>query len=91
MPKDENKITTPCPCCGRSTLFIGSGGHLTCGFLGCKHPGVEDQVNRLRTLGNEGFNLAVLVRYLVPSSHPAYSKLDRQVSLVEKAAAESNP
>ena len=39
--KARDKIVTPCPSCGRTTLFIGNGGHLTCSLLGCKQPSVE--------------------------------------------------
>lgn len=38
----QPKITTPCPACGARSLFIGSGGHLTCAVLRCPNPGVED-------------------------------------------------
>jgi hypothetical protein len=45
-----NKIATPCPSCGRTSLFIGTGGHLTCSFIGCKEPGVERYVASLRSV-----------------------------------------
>lgn len=35
------KIVTRCPSCGRQSLFIGEGGHLTCSVIGCKQPIVE--------------------------------------------------
>lgn len=38
---DQLRIVTPCPSCGRSGLFVGRGGHLTCSRLGCNEPGVE--------------------------------------------------
>lgn len=34
------KITTPCPSCGWESLFIGTGGHITCSVLECKDPSV---------------------------------------------------
>lgn len=27
-----------CPTCGSSSLFVGSGGYLTCGNLSCSRP-----------------------------------------------------
>ena len=42
------RITTPCPTCDRTTLFIGDGGGLTCAFLGCPQPVVEVAVRELR-------------------------------------------
>ena len=47
------RIRTPCPACGLASLFIGSGGHLTCssvpshGSDGCPSPSVEETVKRL--------------------------------------------
>jgi len=34
-------ISTPCPSCGLKSLFIGTGGGLTCASLRCKSPSVE--------------------------------------------------
>ncbi len=45
---DEQRIETPCPACGSQALFIGKGGHLTCGRLSCPEPGVEAEVVRLK-------------------------------------------
>lgn len=48
-------IVTPCPTCGLRSLFIGSGGHLTCASVptdlspGCPEPVVEDAVEELKT------------------------------------------
>lgn len=43
----RKRIVTPCPSCGRTILFIGSGGHLTCSCSGCKEPGVAHAVEAL--------------------------------------------
>jgi hypothetical protein len=52
---DAPSITTPCPTCGSRSLFIGSGGHLTCSRVpgrdnsgGCSEPGVEHAVDKLK-------------------------------------------
>jgi hypothetical protein len=37
----QERIVTPCPNCGRSSLFIGEGGHLTCSVLTCSEPSAE--------------------------------------------------
>jgi len=34
------RIADKCPTCGVQSLFIGTGGHLTCSSLQCKEPGV---------------------------------------------------
>jgi hypothetical protein len=54
VPQDGKRITTPCPECGAQSLFIGTGGHLTCARVpsdhsnGCPNPSVENVVNKLR-------------------------------------------
>lgn len=46
-PADPPRINTPCPSCGNATLFIGSGGHLTCSWLKCPDPSVESMCERI--------------------------------------------
>ena len=41
-------IKTPCPACGNSTLFVGSGGHITCSWLKCPEPSLQAR-STLRT------------------------------------------
>ena len=54
VPEDGKRIVTPCPACGAQSLFIGSGGHLTCARVptdhsnGCDNPSVERVVNDLK-------------------------------------------
>lgn len=43
----QQRITTRCPSCGHQSLFIGSGGHLTCSWLECKEPGLERAISKL--------------------------------------------
>lgn len=47
-PGEPERIKTRCPACGCQTLFIGSGGHLTCSLIGCLSPSVADTVARLQ-------------------------------------------
>ena len=42
-------IKTPCPACGNSTLFVGSGGHITCSWLKCPEPSLQGEIHALRT------------------------------------------
>ena len=42
------RITDKCPTCGCTSLFIGSGGYLTCAVLECPNPGVGDAIARLQ-------------------------------------------
>lgn len=48
---DPVRITTRCPSCGHSTLFVGDGGHLTCSWLECKHPSVAVAIEHLQAKG----------------------------------------
>lgn len=41
------KISDRCPSCGSKSLFIGSGGWLTCSILGCKQPSVSAAIDDL--------------------------------------------
>ena len=45
---ERERIVTRCPACGHQTLFIGSGGHLTCGWIPCRAPSVGDVVDDLK-------------------------------------------
>ncbi len=42
------RIEDRCPRCGNRTIFIGSGGHLTCSWLECKEPGVGVEIERIQ-------------------------------------------
>lgn len=35
-----------CPACGRQSLFLGSGGHVTCSTIDCRNPSAADEVLR---------------------------------------------
>lgn len=37
----QPRIETRCPMCKHGTLFIGSGGHLTCSWLECPNPSLS--------------------------------------------------
>lgn len=47
---DAERISTPCPACGSSSLVVGTGGHLTCSVLRCPQPGVEHEISRLKAV-----------------------------------------
>ena len=41
-----------CPACGSPSLFVGSGGYVTCGYAACPDPAAVDellQVNQKKT------------------------------------------
>lgn len=37
----DERIETPCAACGSRTLFVGTGGYLTCSMTGCAGPQAE--------------------------------------------------
>lgn len=47
-PGVRPRIATPCPSCGSTALYIGTGGHLICGVADCQMPSVEVAVERLK-------------------------------------------
>lgn len=44
----QPRISDECPSCGSRSIFIGSGGWLTCAILGCKSPGVATTIKATR-------------------------------------------
>jgi len=44
----QPRIEDRCPACGRGSLFIGTGGHLTCASLKCPNPAVTSAIESLR-------------------------------------------
>jgi len=42
-------IVTRCPACHHQTLFVGSGGHLTCSWLQCPNPSVAEAIEQLES------------------------------------------
>ena len=45
----QPRIEDRCPACGVRSLFIGTGGHLTCANLRCANPGVTSAIEELRS------------------------------------------
>lgn len=41
-------IADRCPCCSNRSLFVGTGGWLTCSQIGCKEPGLTRAIDALR-------------------------------------------
>jgi hypothetical protein len=88
------RVTTPCPTCGSTTLFVGSGGGLVCSYLGCPQPCVGPAVAALKgraeacgkdhKLADQALNLAAegLVDELV-------GELNRRVQLRNDAVRAS--
>ena len=55
------RIRTPCPSCRMACLFVGDGGHLTCGNLQCPEPGLETAINALRVAIEDGLTTLVAI------------------------------
>lgn len=37
------KVQGKCPACGRESLFLASGGYVTCSIIGCTNPSAADE------------------------------------------------
>lgn len=98
-PERGELIVTPCPSCGSQSLFIGTGGHLTCGVVphgysrGCPEPGVKQAIEKLKaaakpTSGPDPW--ALLEECLELVSHPACVQPERakRCGLVEKGGVD---
>lgn len=46
---DQPRIVDRCPTCGSQSLFIGTGGYLTCSVIGCKEPGVGVAITKMQS------------------------------------------
>lgn len=53
----QPKIADRCPTCGAESLFIGTGGWLTCAVLRCKNPGVGDAIEKLKAAQGRFYEL----------------------------------
>lgn len=42
------RIVNHCPSCGAQSLFVGSGGWLTCSVIGCRNPSPEHAFQQAR-------------------------------------------
>lgn len=40
------RVRGRCPCCGTDSLFLGSGGYVTCAVTGCRAPGAATDLLR---------------------------------------------
>lgn len=47
---EQPRITTRCPTCGAQTLFVGSGGYLTCSFITCRNPSLGEAIERYKAI-----------------------------------------
>ena len=83
----HDRIETPCPSCGARALFIGTGGHLTCGVLGCKKPTVESAVFDLRAQLAEAEDLARLILHCLTRDTP----LEAVGAIIREAKARLEP
>lgn len=50
MIRESTDITTRCPTCGGQTLFVGSGGHLTCSWIECRNPSIGHAIERYKAI-----------------------------------------
>ena len=74
-PERGERIVTPCPACGGQSLFIGSGGHLTCAsvpkdqFQGCPSPGVDETVKRIKAERDAAREALRVARKILAEAH----------------------
>lgn len=44
MGDSHHKVAGTCPACGSRSLFLGSGGHVTCSWVDCSAPCAADSL-----------------------------------------------
>ena len=98
-PDDGEQIADPCLSCGTKSLFIGSGGHLTCarvpvhgGSDGCKQPALADQI---ASLTRQNAALRKALGYIAESEwddvDPDDGLHDKSVRAFARAALKETP
>lgn len=73
------KVQGRCPACGCSSLFLGNGGYVTCGLLGCPDPTAANR--------NIGDDIAVIYQRAQESAEGARAERDIMRAAVEEIAA----
>jgi len=58
------KVQGKCPSCGAESLFLGSGGYVTCSVIGCKAPGAATDLLKLGGAGEVTMNMTIDGRLL---------------------------
>lgn len=90
----SEEITTRCPTCGGQTIFIGSGGHLTCSMVTCRNPSVEDAMLRAKAIEQilsglvdnaGGYDKSVLRVVIQALRHPEWFNREYLAVLLDQA------
>lgn len=72
---DDRHVEGRCPACGHRSLFLGSGGYVTCSIVECKRPSAAADVlaaaspDHVVTLRHDGFSI----------THPLVERLDESL------------
>jgi hypothetical protein len=64
-----------CPACGYPTLFLGSGGHVTCSRLACPRPTAADEILDTQEMGH----IVVTTMTDYSMQHPLIERLDGEL------------
>lgn len=65
------RIIDECPSCHSQTLFVGKGGYLTCGCIGCSEPGIGRAMLELRSSIDAALARATLAEQALEAKHDA--------------------
>jgi hypothetical protein len=72
MNLSHREVSGICPACGYPTLFLGSGGHVTCSRLTCPRPTTADEILGERESGH----LVDIDEFDYSMVHPLIERLD---------------
>lgn len=96
VPERGEHIVTPCPACGAKSLFIGSGGHLTCACVpsdhgdGCTSPSVEETVKVLKAKLAEAEADAEKLAVELDGAREEIAEADKRIERAEARLAQIN-
>lgn len=71
----DRQIVGHCPACGGTTLFIGTGGHITCSLISCPRPTAVDEL----LVEQETEHVVLFDEHTFTVRHPLRERLDDQL------------
>ena len=78
-----NEINLRCRSCNGHSIFIGTGGHLTCSYVDCKEPIVERQFAQLEAENERHLGKIAELVVECERTHEKNERLELEVNYME--------
>jgi hypothetical protein len=83
-----------CPACGRASLFLGNGGHVTCSIIDCPNPSEADDLlhgEEPAPAATEATDMETTARVFAGLHRSAEQDVTRVIELYERWVTEGAP